>query len=83
MATTLAACELSGYSNNNQTFLWFSFEGKGFSSSLIKPSSSLAVREGKEKEKHCINLKPFGFGHPFFDYFFCFVFFFRSFRLQA
>ena len=41
MATTLAACELSGYSKSNQTFLWFSLSGKGLSSSLIKPSSSL------------------------------------------
>lgn len=41
MATTLAACELSGYSNSSQTFFWFSFSGKGFSSSLMKPSSSL------------------------------------------
>lgn len=43
MATTLAACELSGYSKSNHTFLWFSLSGSGFSSSLIKPSSSLCV----------------------------------------
>lgn len=43
MATTLAACELSGYSKSNHTFLWFSLVGSGFSSSLIKPSSSLCV----------------------------------------
>lgn len=43
MATTLAACELSGYSKSNHTFLWFSLTGSGFSSSLIKPSSSLCV----------------------------------------
>lgn len=41
MATTLAACELSGYSNSSQTLRWFSLVGSGFSSSLIKPSSSL------------------------------------------
>lgn len=43
MATTLAACELSGYSKSSQTFLCFSLSGNGLSSSLIKPSSSLRV----------------------------------------
>lgn len=41
MATTRAACELSGYSNSSQTFFWFSLSGNGLSSSLMKPSSSL------------------------------------------
>lgn len=44
MATTRAACELSGYSNNSQTFLWRSLSGNGLSSSLMKPSSSLQGR---------------------------------------
>ena len=41
MATIRACCELSGYSNSSHTFRWRSLVGKGFSSSLIKPSSSL------------------------------------------
>lgn len=49
MATTLAACELSGYSKSNHTFLWFSLAGNGFSSSLIKPSSSLKAYKKKTK----------------------------------
>jgi hypothetical protein len=52
MATTRAACELSGYSNSSQTFFWFSLSGNGLSSSLMKPSSSLRVKNRKrEKEK--------------------------------
>lgn len=49
MATTLAACELSGYSNSSHTFLWFSLAGNGFSSSFINPSSSLKAYEKKTK----------------------------------
>lgn len=52
MATTRAACELSGYSNSSQTFFWFSLSGNGLSSSLMKPSSSLLTCSvGGEKER--------------------------------
>jgi hypothetical protein len=51
MATTRAACELSGYSNSSQTFFWFSLSGNGLSSSLMKPSSSLRVKNRKKREK--------------------------------
>jgi hypothetical protein len=57
MATTRAACELSGYSNSSQTFFWFSLSGNGLSSSFMKPSSSLLVsmvmtkKRKKEKER--------------------------------
>lgn len=43
MATTRAAWELSGYSNNSQILRWRSFEGRGFSSSFMNPSSSLKM----------------------------------------
>jgi hypothetical protein len=42
MATTRAACELSGYSNSSQILRFHSLTGRGRSSSLMKPSSSLS-----------------------------------------
>lgn len=39
IAISRAAVELSGYSKINQTLLWNSFSGRGFSSSLINHSS--------------------------------------------